>query len=271
MSQSKFSRDGFFNRSVKQQNKLKLLDKSIKTVIKNGSVEGFPPGIVINEYHSHKFPKEFLIANFQYFKSLGIETLFFEFGNDENQHLFDQSLDSNGTVAINSGLINGDDETKAVAAAAIQAGIRIVVLDCKKAREGSPEYFRRATKEDWNAYYERRDALFDENTRRIFLKEHNSKPYLFYSGLAHGNYHHGFPSFFPGSKLTLLLSDDGFDFQVNGIKQHLYVDTLIFSQDLGKNYCLFNKSHNNQKTRYLIDAIDQGYLDADRAPFLLGR
>jgi hypothetical protein len=241
MSQSKFLIDGFFNCSLKQKNKLKQLDASFKALIQNGCIEGFPPGIIINEHHSHRFPKEFLIANFQYFKSIGIETLFFEFANDNNQHLFDQSLDSNGAVTINSRLINGDEDTRAVATAAIHAGIRVVALDCKKAREGSPEYFRHPTQKDWDEYYERRDSLFDANTRRIFLNEHQSKPYLFYSGLAHGNNHHGFPSFFPGSKLTLLLSDDGFDFQVNGIKQHLYVDDIIFSQALGRYYCL-NKS-----------------------------
>ncbi|MDR3504094.1 MAG: hypothetical protein P4L79_16105 [Legionella sp.] len=268
MSQFKFSIDGFFNLSIKQKNKLKQLEVSFKTVIQNGCVDGFPPGIVINEYHSHKFPKEFLIANFQYFKSIGIETLFFEFANDNNQHIFDESLDSNGAVAINSRLINGDEDTRAVATAALQAGIRIVVLDCKKAREGSPEYFRHPTKKDWDEYYERRDSIFDENVRRIFLKEHQSKPYLFYSGLAHGNNHHGFPSFFPGAKLTLLLSDDDFNFQVNGIKQHLYVDDIIFRQDLGRYYCLGNKNHDNQKIRSLKDAIDEGYLDEDRATFL---
>ena len=214
MSQSKFSRDGFFNRSVKQQNKLKLLDKSIKTVIKNGSVEGFPPGIVINEYHSHKFPKEFLIANFQYFKSLGIETLFFEFGNDENQHLFDQSLDSNGTVAINSGLINGDDETKAVAAAANQAGIRIVVLDCKKAREGSPEYFRRATKEDWNAYYERRDASLMKTLEGYFLRSTTPNLISFTQDLHMVITTTGFQAFFPARNLLCCYPMTGLIFKL---------------------------------------------------------
>ncbi|WP_133137458.1 hypothetical protein [Legionella rowbothamii] len=268
MSQSKFSINSFFNLAIKKKNKLKQLDASFKALIQNGCVEGFPPGIVINEYHSHKFPKEFLIANFQYFKSIGIETLFFEFANDNNQHLFDELLDGNRAVAINSRLINGDEDTRAVAMAAIQAGIRIVALDCKKAREGSPEYFRHPTQKDWDEYYQRRDSIFDENVRRIFLKEHQSKPYLFYSGLAHGNNHHGFPSFFSSSKLTLLLSDDGFDFQVNGIKQHLYVDDTIFSEDLGRYYCLVNKHHANQKIRCLNDAIDEGYLDEDRAAFL---
>jgi hypothetical protein len=268
MSQSKFSKDGFFNLSIKQANKLKQLDASFKTVIQSGSVEGFPPGIFINEHHEHKFPKEFLIANFQYFKKIGIETLFFEFGNDDDQDIFDRSLNSKGTVAINSGVINGNDDTRTVATAAIQAGIRVVVLDCKKAREGCPEYFRHPTQEDWDEYFKKRGLIFDENARRIFNKEHKSKPYLFYSGLAHGNNHHGFPSFFPGSKLTLLLSDDGFDFQVNGIKQHLYVDDIIFSQDLGRDCCLVNKSYDNQKIRCLKDAIDEGYLDGDRATFL---
>ncbi len=266
MSQSKISADVFFNRPIKQKNKLHQLDAAFKKLIQNSSIEGFPPGIIINEYHSHKFPKEFLIANFQYFKSIGIETLFFEFGNDNNQHLFDESLDSNGIVPINSRLINGDEDTRRVAAAAIQAGIRVVVLDCKKAREGSPEYFRHPTKKDWEEYYERRDSIFDENTRRIFLNEHKSKPYLFYSGLAHGNNHHGFPSFFPGAKHTLLLSDDGFDFQVNGIKQHLYVDNIIFRKDLGRNYWLADTS---QQIRCLKDALDEGYVDKNQSTFLI--
>lgn len=266
MSHSKCSKDSFFSLSIKQANKLKQLDRSFKTVIQSGSVEGIPPGIFINEYHSHKFPKKFLIANFQYFKSIGIETLFFEFGNDDDQGIFDQSLDSKGAITINSRVINGGEETRAVAIAAMQAGIRVVVLDCKSAREGSPEYFRRPTQEDWDKYFERRDSLFDENARRIFLKEHKSKPYLFYSGLAHGNCHHGFPSFLPGSKRTLLLSDDGFNFQVDGIKQHLHVDEVIFSQDLGGNFRLIN---DNQTIRCLNDVMDEGYFDWEQAAFLI--
>ncbi|MFJ1269280.1 hypothetical protein ACD661_12000 [Legionella lytica] len=269
MSKFKWATDGFFTRSINQKNKLKQLDASFKKVIHSELVEGFPPGICINEYHSHQFPKEFLIANIPYFKRIGIETLFFEFANDENQLLFDQSLESNGSVAISSGLIHGDESTRAVVTAALQAGIRVVALDCKKAREGSPEYFRHPTQEDWDEFYERRDSLFDENTRRIFLKEHQSKPYLFYSGLAHANNHHGFPSFFPGAKLSLLLSDDDFDFQVDGIKQHLHVDEIIFNQDLGRYYFLATQSPNNQTVRCLNDALAEGYLDEDQASFLI--
>jgi hypothetical protein len=271
MSKFKWATDGFFTQSINQKNKLQQLDASFKKVIHSELVEGFPPGICINEYHSHHFPKEFLIANFHYFKRIGIETLFFEFANDENQPLFDQSLESNGSVTISSRLIHGNEDTRAVVTAAIQAGIRVVALDCKKAREGSPEYFRHATKEDWDEFYKRRDSLFDENTRRIFLKEHQSKPYLFYSGLAHANNHHGFPSFFPGAKLSLLLSDDDFDFQVDGIKQHLHVDDIIFSQDLGNYYLLPGPSHNNQTIRTLNDVLDEGYLDEERANFLVRR
>ncbi|WED41962.1 hypothetical protein [Legionella cardiaca] len=270
MSQSKLANDIFFNQFTKHAKKLKQLDTSFKRVIQSGCVEGIPPGIFINEHHQHKFPKEFLIANFQYFKRIGIETLFFEFGNDDDQNIFDRALNNKGVVAINSGIINGCDDTKAVATTAIQAGIRVVLLDCLKAREGSPEYFRRPTQEDWDEYYKKRDLIFNENARRIFNKEHKSKPYLFYSGLAHGNNHHGFPSFFPGPKLTLLLSDDGFNFDVNGIKQHLYVDETIFSQDLGRDYSLINKSYDNQEIRCLKNAIDEGCLDEDKATVLIG-
>ncbi|KTD52641.1 hypothetical protein Lqui_0094 [Legionella quinlivanii] len=238
MNQSKFPKDRFFKASERQVLKLKQLDACIAKLIQSNSVEGFPPGIFINEHHDHIFPKEFLIANFQYFRKIGIKTFFFEFADDEDQHLFDSALNSEGVAALDAVVIRGNDHTKAVAIAAIQAGIRVVVLDCKKAREGSPEYFRHPTKEDWDAYYKKRDCIFDENARRIFNKEHQSKPYLFYSGLAHGNNNHGFPSFFPGPKISLLLSDDDFNFHVNGIKEHLHVDEILFSRDLGRNYCL---------------------------------
>ncbi|WP_146740024.1 hypothetical protein [Legionella quinlivanii] len=241
---SKFSKDRFFNAADGQVRKLKQLDACIAKLTQSSSVEGFPPGIFINEHHDHNFPKEFLIANFQYFKKMGIETFFFEFADDEDQHLFDSALNSEEVAALDSVVIRGTHKTRTVAIAAIQAGIRVVALDCKQAREGSPEYFRHPTKEDWDTYYKKRDSIFDENARRIFNREHQSKPYLFYSGLAHGNNNHGFPSFFPGPKITLLLSDDDFNFHVNGIKQHLHVDDIIFSRDLGRCYCLASNDEN---------------------------
>ncbi|MCE0723515.1 MULTISPECIES: hypothetical protein [Legionella] len=153
----------------------------------------FPQGIYLGEIHHHKFPKKFLTENLEYFKQLGIKTLFFEFlFYDRHQTLLDAYLNSPSEelppelaaylhfkdVASGCGFSGYTDVVKA----AKKAGIRVVALDsypailsCIKGFQikylGGDEYFRIHS--------------FNGNAAKIIEKESNGEPYLAFLGFDH--------------------------------------------------------------------------------------
>ncbi|STX51257.1 Uncharacterised protein [Legionella busanensis] len=180
-----------FSKSLRneQHKKRQLTREFYNTIERNQSSE--TPGIFIYENHDHKFPKEFLIANFKYFKSLGIQTLFWEFSQVEQQELLNKYNSSSpsarppATLEINA----RDKELYAdIIYAAHQAGIRIVGLDSNEARKNShpdPYYLRHPSKQDWDDYLKEREDRFDKSAVEIIKKEHNNRPYLCYLGFGH--------------------------------------------------------------------------------------
>lgn len=185
-----------------QQNHAYLSPPERKTAVKNALVELrenniSQQGIFLNEIHHHAFPKKFLAENLEYFKSLGIKTLFFEFLlYERHQQLLDQYFVSDTDelppelaaylnakdLASNCGFSGYTDIVKS----ARKAGIRIVALDSYPSILSVTGSFKRALENDSTV----RLKSFNGYAAEIIKKECHDEPYLVFLGFEHG-YSHG--------------------------------------------------------------------------------
>ena len=233
----------------KEQDIKKQLTKGFSDIIKPDQFQE-APGIFIYENHDHKFPKHFLITNFQYLKSLGVTTLFWEFSQTEHQELLDTYNSSLPSERPPSQLpINAiDREVYAdVIYAAHQAGIRVVGLDSDDARKNShpdPYYIKCPSKKDWDDYFKEREERFDKNAAKIIKKEHNNQPYICYLGFGH----HSVQSFLGRAAYSVFLIDGDYISKSQADKRYLdthrsNADIFVYSSSLGNN-CLLDVSKN---------------------------
>ncbi|CAM3017326.1 Uncharacterised protein [Legionella steigerwaltii] len=154
----------------------------------------FPLGIYLCEIHHHKFPKKFLTENLEYFKQLGVKTLFFEFlFYDRHQKLLDEYFNSPSQelptelaaylhfkdVASNCGFSGYTDIVKA----AKKAGIRVVALDTYPAILSYIKSFKIKYLDGDERF---RIHSFNGNAAKIIEKESGGEPYLSFLGFDHG-------------------------------------------------------------------------------------
>ncbi|QMT60065.1 hypothetical protein [Legionella sp. PC997] len=166
------------------------LKKSFEELKNNKTL---PNGIFLGEIHHHKFPKKFLIGNLEYFKQLGIKTLFFEFlFYDRHQQLLDAYFHSTSDelppelaaylyfkdLASGCGFSGYTDIVKA----AKKAGIRIVALDSYPAILSCIKSFQMKYLDGDEQF---RIHSFNGNAAKIIEKENNKEPYLAFLGFDH--------------------------------------------------------------------------------------
>ncbi|VEG91622.1 hypothetical protein [Legionella spiritensis] len=151
-------------------------------------------GIFVNEIHHHQFPKKFLIENLDYFKQLGIQTLFFEFLlYDRHQSLLNAYFNSESDElpaelacylhykdVVSGCCFSGYTE---IVKAAKKAGIRVVALDSYASLLSTESKIKRN-------YFDNEESVrlrsFNGLAAEIIEKEHDDKPYLVFLGLDHG-------------------------------------------------------------------------------------
>ncbi len=185
----------FFNQSknsILEADQKKSCLRSVFERIARGSDSQY--GIFINEIHHHAFPKKFLIANLDYFKTLGIKTLFFEFlFYERHQVLLDAYFDSE-TEDLPFELVfylkAKDKWSNCIGAsyidiikAAKRAGIRVVALDSYASLLSASDL------KSNNSHL--RLKSFNGRAANIIQIESNGNPYLVFLGLDHG-YTQGF-------------------------------------------------------------------------------
>ncbi len=152
-----------------------------------------PKGIFLGEIHHHKFPKKFLVENLEYFKQLGIKTLFFEFlFYDRHQKLLDAYFNNSSEelppelaaylyfkdVASGCGFSGYTDIVKA----AKKSGIRVVALDSYPAILSCIKSFQIKHLNGDELF---RIHSFNGNAAKIIEKENNEEPYLAFLGFDH--------------------------------------------------------------------------------------
>lgn len=152
-----------------------------------------PHGIYLGEIHHHQFPKKFLVENLEYFKQLGIKTLFFEFlFYDRHQKLLDTYCNSSNEelppelaaylhfkdVASGCGFSGYTNIVKA----AKKAGIRVVALDSYPAILSCIKSFQIKHLDGDECF---RLHSFNGHAAQIIKKESNGKPYLAFLGFDH--------------------------------------------------------------------------------------
>ncbi|MGQ3889506.1 hypothetical protein ACQUW5_10790 [Legionella sp. CNM-1927-20] len=258
----KVSSLSIFSKSLSKEQDIKnQLTKGFSNIIKPNQSQG-APGIFIYENHGHKFPKDFLIANFPYFRKLGVMTLFWEFSQVEQQELLDiynASLSSEhppSQLQINA----GNRETYSdVIYEAHKAGIRIVGLDSNDARKNThpdPYYIKCPTKQDWDDYLKEREERFDQSAVQIIKKEHNNQPYLCYLGFGHNRVHS-----LLGPAYSAFLIDGDYNSKSQSDKQYLdkhrsNTDIFVYSSSLDNNPCLLDVI---KKPIYSSVVLDNAY------------
>ncbi|KTD73509.1 hypothetical protein [Legionella tucsonensis] len=166
------------------------LKKTFKELKNKNSL---PQGIYIGEIHHHKFPKKFLIENLEYFKKLGIKTLFFEFlFYDRHQKLLDEYFNSPNKElpAELAAYLHFKDVTSEcgfsgytdIVKTAKKSGIRIVALDSYPAILSSIRSFQIRY---LNGDEHFRIHCFNGKAAKIIENESYGEPYLAFLGFDH--------------------------------------------------------------------------------------
>lgn len=169
-----------------QRRKHQLIRSTLSSLFNNQDVTA----CFVTEIHHHKYPKQFLIKNLQFFKQeLGIETLFLEFLPGRHQHLLDEYFKSksDNLPPLLAAYLSLKDEISGcgfagyteIVKAAKQAGIRVVGLDCYE----SLLSFGELNKE---VEAKARLKTFNYNAIKIIQKENHGKNFLAFTGLEHG-------------------------------------------------------------------------------------
>lgn len=156
-----------------------------------------PQGIFFGEIHHHKFPKKFLEDNLEYFKQLGIKTLFFEFlFYDRHQKLLDEYFHSTNDYLPPelAAYLSFKDESSGcgfagytnIVKAAKKAGIRIVALDSYPAILSCIQHFKiKYLHGDEHI----RINSFNGYAAEIIARESHGEPYLAFVGFDHSYIH----------------------------------------------------------------------------------
>lgn len=151
-------------------------------------------GIFLNEIHHHQFPKKFLEANLDYFKELGVKTLFFEFLlYDRHQALLDTYFanESEELPPELAAYLSYKDRVSGcefsgytdIVKAAKRAGIRVVALDSYPSILSFDEGIKRKFFGNDPTV---RLASFNGNAAEIIANESQDEPYLVFLGFDHG-------------------------------------------------------------------------------------
>lgn len=151
-------------------------------------------GIYLCEIHHHKFPKKFLAENLEYFKQLGVKTLFFEFLlYDRHQKLLDEyfnspheELPTELAAYLHCKDLASDcgfSGYTAIVKAAKKAGIRVVALDSYPA---ILSYLKSFQSKYLDGDEQFRIRSFNGFAAKIIENESHGEPYLAFLGFDHG-------------------------------------------------------------------------------------
>jgi hypothetical protein len=181
-----------FNFSTENKNINNLQEKYllIQNVIQNAALHNKVKGFFLGEIHAHKYPKQFLITHLKFFKTLGINTLFFEFlCYDRHQKALDayfNNIDDDLPFDLSAYLQYKDEISNCrfsgytdIVKAAKKAGIRIVALDCYESIIAE----RTVLKEFVDQYA--RIKSFNYYAYKIIEQENKGEAFLAFTGIAH--------------------------------------------------------------------------------------